>query len=143
MAAIDAVRTIFSNGTIKSSQNKISQAPLMKNQAKPEKYRLPTSKGDQVKKTATISKGVLKETVHTIPNIKNVTIKKVDDQEPISRRTISRKSNQTGKILKTTSEPISQRTRSKAFEQNIYNTLPLKGTCHAYAHSYGKLGIGT
>ena len=50
LAAIDAVRTIFSNGTIKSSQNKISQAPLMKNPAKPEKYRLPTSKGDQVKK---------------------------------------------------------------------------------------------
>ena len=35
LAAIDAVRTIFSNGTIKSSQNKISQAPPMKNQAKP------------------------------------------------------------------------------------------------------------
>ena len=32
LAAIDAVRTIFSNGTIKSSQNKISQAPpIMKN----------------------------------------------------------------------------------------------------------------
>ena len=70
LAAIDAVRTIFSNGTIKSSQNKISQAPLMKNQAKPEKYRLPTFKGDQVKKPATISKGVLKATVHTRPNIK-------------------------------------------------------------------------
>ena len=54
LAAIDAVRTIFSNGTIKSSQNKISQAPIIKNQAKPEKYRLPTSKGDQEKKTATI-----------------------------------------------------------------------------------------
>ena len=91
LAALDAVRTIFSNGTIKSSQNKISQAPLMKNQAKPEKYRPPTSKGDQVKKPATISKGELKETVHTRPNIKNVTINKVDDQEPISRRTISEK----------------------------------------------------
>ena len=87
LAAIDAVKTIFSNGTIKSSQNKISQAPLMENQAKPEKYRLPTSKGDQVKKTVTISKGVLKETVHTRPKIKNRTINKVDDQEPISRRT--------------------------------------------------------
>ena len=70
LAAIDAVITIFSNGTIKSSQNKISQAPLMKNQAKPEKYRLPTYKGDQVEKPATISKGVLKSTFHTRPNIK-------------------------------------------------------------------------
>ena len=70
LAAIDAVRIIFSNGTIKSSQNKISQAPLIKNQAKPEKYRLPTSKGDPVEKPATISKGVLKEKVHTRPNIK-------------------------------------------------------------------------
>ena len=42
----------------------------MKNKAKPEKYRLPTSKGDQVNKPATISKGVLKETVHTRPKIK-------------------------------------------------------------------------
>ena len=37
LAAIDAARTIFSNGTIQSNQNKISQAPLMKNQEKPEK----------------------------------------------------------------------------------------------------------
>ena len=70
LADFDAVRKIFSNGTIKSSQNKISQAPLMKNQEKPEKYRLPNSKGDQVEKPATISKGVLKATVHTRPNIK-------------------------------------------------------------------------
>ena len=89
----------------------------MKNQAKQEKYRLTTSKGDQVKKPSTISKGVLKETVHTRSNIKNVTIHRVDDQEPISRRTISRKSNKTGNILKTTSEPISKSTRSKTFEQ--------------------------
>ena len=70
LAAIGAVRTIFSNGTIKSNQNQISQSPLKKNQAKPEKYRLPTSKGDQVEKPATISKGVMKATVHTRPNIK-------------------------------------------------------------------------
>ena len=50
LAAIDAVRTIFSIVTIKPNQNKISQAPLISNQAKPEKYRLPTSKGDKVKK---------------------------------------------------------------------------------------------
>ena len=36
LAAIDAVREIFSNGTIKPSQNKTSQVPLMKKQAKPE-----------------------------------------------------------------------------------------------------------
>ena len=42
----------------------------------------------------------------------------MDDQEPISRRTRSRKSNKTLKILQKTSEPISQRTRSKTFEQN-------------------------
>ena len=89
----------------------------MKNKAKPEKYRLTTSKGDQVNKPATISKGVLKETVHTRPKIKNTTINTVDDQEPISRRTRSIKSNQTGNILKKTSEPISQRTKSKNFEQ--------------------------
>ena len=70
LAAIDAVRTIFSNGIIKSSQNKISQAPLMKNQANPEKYQLPTSKDDQVEKPAAISKGVLKATVQTRPKIK-------------------------------------------------------------------------
>ena len=70
LAAIYAVRTIFPNGTIKPSQNKISQAPLMKNQAKPEIYQLPTSKGEQVNKPATISKGLLKTTVHTKPKIK-------------------------------------------------------------------------
>ena len=138
LAAIDAVITIFSDGTIKSSQNKISQAPLMKNQANQENNRLPTSKGDQVEKPATISKGVLEEIVHTRPNIKNVTIKKVDDQEPIFRRTKSRKINKTGNIIKTTSEPISQRTSAK-----IYKNLPFKGTCHAFAYSYGKLDIGT
>ena len=46
-----------------------------------------------------------------------MTINKVDDQEPISRRTRSRKSTQTGNILKMASEPISQRTRSKTFEK--------------------------
>ena len=60
LAAIDAVKSIFSNGTIKTSQNKTSQAPLMKNQAKPENYRLPTSKGERVNKPATTSKGVLR-----------------------------------------------------------------------------------
>ena len=70
LAAIDAVRTIFSNGTIKSSPDRISKSPVMKNQAKPEKYRLPTSKSDQVEKPATISKGVLKASVHTKQNIK-------------------------------------------------------------------------
>ena len=89
----------------------------MKNQAKPEKYRVPTSKGDRVNEPATISKGALKETVHTRPKIKNITINTVDDQEPISRRTRSGKNNQTGNIIKNTSEPISHRTKSKTCEQ--------------------------
>ena len=46
-----------------------------------------------------------------------MTINKVDDQEPISRRTRSKKSNQPGISLKMVSEPISQRTRSKNFEK--------------------------
>ena len=46
LAAIDAVRAIFSNGTIKTTQNKISRAPLMEKQANPERYQVPTSKGD-------------------------------------------------------------------------------------------------
>ena len=117
LAAVDAVRTIFSNETINSNQSQISQSPLKKYQARPEKYRLPNSKGDQVEKPAIISKGVLKATVHTKQNIKKVTINKVDDQEHISRRTRSKKSNQPGISLKMASEPISQRTRSKTFEK--------------------------
>ena len=89
----------------------------MKKQAKPEKYRFPTSKGDRVNKPATTSKGVLRETFHTVPKIKNTKINTVDDQEPISRRTRFSESNKTLKILQKTSETISQRTRSKTFEQ--------------------------
>ena len=70
LAAIDAVRTIFSNGTIKSNQIQISQSPLKKYESRPEKCRLPTSKGDQVEKPAISSKGVLKGTVHTKQKIK-------------------------------------------------------------------------
>ena len=75
LADIDAVRTIFSNGTIKSNQSQISQSPLKKYEERPEEYRLTTSKGDQVEKPATISKGVLKATVHTKQN------KKSDNQQ--------------------------------------------------------------
>ena len=120
LAAIDSVRAIFSNGTIKPIQNKTSRAPLMKKQANPERYRVPTSKGDRENKPATTSKGALRETVHTVPKIKNITINTVDDQEPISRRTRSRKSTktlQTTQIIQKTNEPIAQRTRSKTFEQ--------------------------
>ena len=85
LAAIFAMRAIFSNGTIKPSQNKTSQAPLMEKQAKPERYRVPTSKGDRENKPATTFKGALRETVHTVTKIKNITINTVDDQEPISR----------------------------------------------------------
>ena len=89
----------------------------MEKQANPERYRITTSKGDLVNNPATTSKGVLRETVHTVPKIKNITINTVDDQEPISRRTRSRESNKTLKIIQKTSESISQRTRSKTFEQ--------------------------
>ena len=41
----------------------------------------------------------------------------MDDQEHISRRTLSSESNKTLKIIQKTSESISQRTRSKTFEQ--------------------------
>ena len=44
----------------------------------------------------------------------------VDDQEPISKSTRSRKSTktlQTTQIFQNTTEPIAQRTRSKTFEQ--------------------------
>ena len=41
----------------------------------------------------------------------------MDNQEPISRRTRSSKSNKTGNILKMAAEPISQSTRLKTFEQ--------------------------
>ena len=98
----------------------------MGKQANPERDRLPTSKGDQLNKTATTSKGVLRETVHTVPKIKNITINTVDDQEPIPRRTRSRKSNKTLKILQKISEPISQRTRSKLLRKNIQHT-PTQG----------------
>ena len=70
VSAIDAVRAIFSNGTIKPIHNKTSRATLTKKQANPERYRVPTSKGDRENKPATTSKGALKETVHTLPKIK-------------------------------------------------------------------------
>ena len=47
LAAIDAVRAIFINGTIKPIQNKTTRALLMQRQAAPERYQVPTSKGDQ------------------------------------------------------------------------------------------------
>ena len=50
---------------------------------------------------------------------------------------------QTTQIFQKTTEPIEQRTRSKKIEQNIYKTLPFKGTFHTIAHSYGKLGFRT
>ena len=43
LAAIDAVRSIFKNETIKPIKNKKSRAPLIKRQADTERYRVPTS----------------------------------------------------------------------------------------------------
>ena len=80
LAAIDAVKAIFTNGTIKPIQNKTTRAPLIKRQADPERYRVPTSKGDQENQPATTSKGALKQTVHIFPKNKNITINIVDDQ---------------------------------------------------------------
>ena len=113
LAAIDSVRAIFTNGTIKPIQNKTTRATLVKRQAAPERYRVPTSKGDQENQPVTTSKGALKQTVHTFTTIKNIKINTVDDQEPISRRTRSRKSTeklQTTQIIQKKSEPIAQRT---------------------------------
>ena len=90
LAEIDAVREIFSNGTIKPLQNETASAPLMEKHAKSERCRLPTSKGDREIKPATTSKGALKEPVRKLKKIKNITINTVDDPEPISRRTRSR-----------------------------------------------------
>ena len=42
----------------------------MEKQAKLEKCRVPTSKGDQENKLATTSKGALRETFHIVPKIK-------------------------------------------------------------------------
>ena len=119
LAAIDAVREIFSNGTIKPSKNKTSQAPLMEKQAKPERYRLPTSKDDRVNKPATTYKGVLRETVHTVPKIKYIKINAVDDQEPISRRTRSSKGTKTLKIIQKTSDQFHKRPDQKLVSKNI------------------------
>ena len=41
LAAIDVVREIFSNGTMKPIQNETARAPLMEKHAKPERYRIP------------------------------------------------------------------------------------------------------
>ena len=98
----------------------------MEKQAKLEQYQVPTSKGDQEKKPATTSKCALKETVQTVPKIKNITFNTVDDQEPLSRRIRSSNGNKTLKIIQNTSEPISQRTRSKNFGKNIQHT-PTQG----------------
>ena len=114
LAAIDAVRVIFTNGTIKPIHNKTTRAPLIKRQAEPEIYRVPTSKGDQENQPATTCKGALKQTVHIFPKNKDITINTVDHQKPISRRTRSSKITET---LQNTTKPIVQRTRSKTFEQ--------------------------
>ena len=87
LSAIDAVRAIFTNWTIKSIQTKTTRAPLMQRQAAPERYQVPASKVDQENQPATTSKGEMKQTVHTFPKNKNITINTMDDQEPISRRT--------------------------------------------------------
>ena len=66
----------------------------------------------------------MKQTIHTFPKTQRITINRVDEQEPISRRTRSRKSTeklQTTQIIQKKNEPIAQRTRSKTFEK-IYTT---------------------
>ena len=92
LAVIDAVREIFTNGRIKPIQNKTTRAPLIQRQAAPERYQVSTFKGYQENQPATTSKGALKQAVHTFPKNKHITINSVDDQEPIARRSISRKS---------------------------------------------------
>ena len=46
---------------------KHKEHPSWKKHAKPERYQIPTSKGDQEIKPATTSKGALKETVQKLP----------------------------------------------------------------------------
>ena len=92
LSAIDAVRATFTNWKIKPIQNKTTRAPLIQRHAAPERYRIPTSKGDQGKQPATASKGALKQTVLTFTKNKKITINSLDDQEPIARMTRSRKS---------------------------------------------------
>ena len=107
---------IFTNGkTIESIKNKTSKAPLIPRQAAPERYRTPTFKGDQGNQPAITSKGVLQQKVHIITKKKNITIKSVDDHEPIARRTRSSRSTaqlQPTQTIQNKSEPIANRTRS-------------------------------
>ena len=73
LAAIESVRAIFTNGeTIKSVQDKTSRAPLIPRKTAPERYRTPTSKGDQDNQPAITSKGALQQTVHKITKNKNI-----------------------------------------------------------------------
>ena len=115
LAAIEAVRAIFTNGkTIKSIPHKKLKAPLIPRQAVPEQYRSHTSKGGQETQPSMTSKGAIQQTLHTITK-KNITMNSADDQEPISRRTKSSRSIvklQPTQTIQNTSEPIANRTRS-------------------------------
>ena len=93
IAAIEAARAIFTNGeTIKPIQTKTTRAPLIPRQAAPERYRTPTSKGDQDNQPAILSKSALQQTVDTITKKIKKKINSVDDQEPIAKSTRSRRS---------------------------------------------------
>ena len=115
------MRAIFTNGeTVKSIQNKTSRAPLIPRKSAPERYPIPTSKGDQENQPVTTAEGALQQTVHTISKNKNITINSVDDQEPIDRQNRSSRSIEQvkpTKIIQNKSEPIAQRTRSRTFAQ--------------------------
>ena len=50
--------------------------------------------GCQENQLSIASKGALQQKLHTITKEKNITINPVDDQEPIARRTRSRKSTE-------------------------------------------------
>ena len=121
LAAIEAVRAIFTNGkTVKSTPHKTSQAPLITRQSDPARYRTPTSKGGQENQPAKNSKGEIQQTVHTITKKKNITINSADDQEPIAIRTIS--SIDTEKlrpvqVIHNSSELIANRTISRTLTQ--------------------------
>ena len=90
LAAIEAVREIFTNGrTLESSPHKKPISPLIPRQEALARYPTPTSKGGQENHTDITSKGAVQQKVITIPKKAQVKINSADDQEPIARRTRS------------------------------------------------------
>ena len=83
LAAIEAVREIFTNGrTIKSSPHKKPITALIPRQKASARYPTPTSKGGQENHTDITSKGAVQQKVITTPKKKQVTINSADEDDP-------------------------------------------------------------